>query len=164
MKPKIFIFVKSAIFAIGFLIGWGAIALLLRKLDIYTGFKIPEYLFPLGIIMMIAGITIAFSSVYLFAARGNGTPAPFDPPKIFVAVGPYKYIRNPMYVGGLTLLIGFAFYLHSSAILLLVPVLALAFQLFVIYYEEPDLERRFGESYLQYKKEVNRWLPVINKK
>jgi protein-S-isoprenylcysteine O-methyltransferase Ste14 len=163
MNKKL-VLIKSAIFAIGFLGGWGCIALVLRKLDAFINFKLPHGLEPFAVLLMIAGISLAFLSVYLFAVRGEGTPAPFDPPKIFVAIGPYHYTRNPMYIGGLTLLTGFALFLNSSAVLLLVPILALAFHLFIVFYEEPNLERRFGESYLKYKAEVGRWIPRFVKK
>jgi protein-S-isoprenylcysteine O-methyltransferase Ste14 len=164
MNRKTVVLIKSVIFAIGFLAGWGFIALALRKLDIFVPFNVPHYLIVPGILFMLAGITLAFLSVYLFAVRGEGTPAPFDPPTKFVAVGPYQFTRNPMYVGGLTLLTGLALYLSSPAILLLVPILTLLFHLVVVYYEEPNLERRFGDSYLQYKQQVCRWIPGFVKK
>jgi protein-S-isoprenylcysteine O-methyltransferase Ste14 len=164
MNRKTVVFIKSAIFAIGFLGGWGFIALVLRKLDTFISFKLPRELEPIAILLMIAGVSLAFLCVYLFAVRGEGTPAPFDPPVKFVAIGPYRYTRNPMYIGGLSLLTGFALFLNSPTVLLLVPILALAFHLFVVYYEEPNLERRFGESYLKYKAEVGRWLPRFVRK
>src|SRR5947199_228504 len=81
------------------------------------------------------------------------------PAREFVAQGPYKYVRNPMYVGGLGVLAGFGLYQRSLAIVLFALVFLCCAHLFVVFYEEPGLERRFGQSYLDYKRSVNRWLP-----
>ena len=108
---------------------------------------------------MIVGAAVAISCVAVFVARGRGTPAPFDPPREFVAQGPYRYVRNPMYVGGLGVIAGFGLYQRSLAIVLFALVFLCCAHLFVVFYEEPGLERRFGHSYLDYKRSVNRWLP-----
>lgn len=108
---------------------------------------------------MIAGAALVLTCVGFFVLRGRGTPAPFDPPKNFVAAGPYKYVRNPMYVGGLSLLVGFGLWQQSVSILLFALLLALIVHLFVVLFEEPGLERRFSASYINYKQSVNRWLP-----
>ena len=77
------------------------------------------------------------------------------------AVGPYAYVRNPMYIGGFILLVGFGLFHSSVSILLLSIILLLLFHLFVILVEEPTLERTFGESYMEYKKRINRWIPTF---
>jgi len=110
---------------------------------------------------MIVGSVLVLICVGVFVSRGRGTPAIFDPPREFVALGPYKYVRNPMYVGGFILLIGFGLYHHSVSMLALALLLALLFHLFVLWVEEPGLEQRFGFSYRDYKNSVNRWLPKI---
>ncbi|HEV8267520.1 MAG TPA: PEMT/PEM2 methyltransferase family protein, partial [Thermoanaerobaculia bacterium] len=84
--------------------------------------------------------------------------APFDPPREFVAVGPYRFVRNPMYVGGIALLFGAGLVLGSFSIVLLSFFAFAASHLLVILYEEPVLTRRFGESYVRYKASVSRWL------
>ncbi len=94
-----------------------------------------------------------------FVTKGQGTPAPFDPPVEFVAVGPYRYLRNPMYLGALCVIAGVGLVLKSPAIVLLAPVFGLAAHLFVLVYEEPALESRFGANYRNYKASVHRWLP-----
>jgi len=109
--------------------------------------------------VIVLGAAVAISCMAVFVARGRGTPAPFDPPREFVAQGPYKYVRNPMYVGGLGVLAGFGLYQRSLAIVLFALVFLCCAHLFVVFYEEPGLERRFGQSYLDYKRSVNRWLP-----
>jgi protein-S-isoprenylcysteine O-methyltransferase Ste14 len=93
--------------------------------------------------------------------RGKGTGAPFDPPREFVAVGPYRFVRNPMYIGGWLMFAGLGFYVHSVSILLCSFLWFLVAHFFVIFYEEPTLEKKFGKSYLDYKKSVNRWIPKV---
>lgn len=113
----------------------------------------------MGLLLMLVGAALAFSCASLFVARGKGTPAPFDPPREFVVAGPYRWVRNPMYVGGLSLLAGFSLWHRSPAMLIFTGFAGSLVQLFVIQVEEPGLERRFGESYRTYKKAVRRWLP-----
>jgi len=99
------------------------------------------------------------SCVGWFVVAGRGTPAPFDPPRSFVPGGPYRWVRNPMYLGALLVLIGFGLWHASlSMVLLALPALALA-HLFVVLYEEPTLRRRFGMPYVAYLALVNRWVP-----
>jgi len=108
--------------------------------------------------MLLGGLLVLWCGG-TFIGRGRGTPAVFDPPRVFVASGPYRFVRNPMYLGGLCLLAGFGLWLRSLSILLFAAVLILAFHLFVVCYEEPGLAKRFGESYISYKKRTNRWIP-----
>src|SRR6266566_1437628 len=94
-----------------------------------------------------------------FTFIGKGTPAPIDAPVFLVREGPYQWVRNPMYLGVLSVVIGEAILFHS---LLLVGYALLAWvvvHLFVIFYEEPTLRRQFGESYAAYLRTVPRWLP-----
>ncbi len=83
-------------------------------------------------------------------------------PKEFVAFGPFRYLRNPMSLGGVILMTGLALYESSGCILLLGALLFLFLHLLVVYMEEPGLERRFGDSYRDYKRSVNRWLPKFS--
>jgi protein-S-isoprenylcysteine O-methyltransferase Ste14 len=108
---------------------------------------------------MIIGGLIDFICIAVFIRKGQGTPALFDPPTQFIAVGPYKYVRNPMYIGGFILLIGFDLYHHSIPMLVLSLILFILFHLFMVFVEEQGLIQRFGGSYIEYKKSVNRWLP-----
>ena len=108
---------------------------------------------------MIAGGILALACIANFVAKGEGTPAPFDPPRQFVEVGPYKLVRNPMYIGGCVALLGFGMYEQSYTILLFgVPWILLA-HLFVILYEEPHLRATFGTTYDAYCCSVRRWVP-----
>ena len=119
----------------------------------------PRWTTAPGIVLMILGLILVLICAATFVYKGKGTPAVFDPPTEFVATGPYAYVRNPMYIGGFILLAGFGLYQHSFSILLLLILLIFIFHLFVVLVEEPILTKQFGESYLNYKKEVNRWMP-----
>ncbi len=150
---------RSALYASVFIGFFGWLALRLRVLDEAAGLGLPAWVRVPGGILMLLGASIALACVGSFVAYGRGTPAPFDPPTEFVAVGPYRWVRNPMYVGALTLLTGFGLWHRSVVMLALPPVLTLVVHCFVVFYEEPQLERRFGERYSRYLASVRRWLP-----
>jgi len=94
-----------------------------------------------------------------FAARGRGTPAPWDAPRRFVASGPYRAVRNPMYVSVGLALLGEALLYRAPVVLALPAVLWPVFHAFVVLYEEPHLARTFGPEYAEYRRRVARWLP-----
>jgi protein-S-isoprenylcysteine O-methyltransferase Ste14 len=150
---------RSIIYVPLFILFFGWIALRVRVYDPKIGIELPGWTRLPGIIFMIAGGFLVLTCVVIFITRGKGTPAAFDPPTEFVATGPYAYVRNPMYIGGFILLTGFGLYHHSLSILILLLILFLVFHLFVVYYEEPTLEKQFGKSYSEYKKRINRWIP-----
>ena len=150
---------RSIIYVPLFILFFGWIALRARVYDSKIGIELPEWTRLPGIIFMIAGGFLVLTCVVIFIILGKGTPAAFDPPTEFVATGPYAYVRNPMYIGGFILLTGLGLYHHSLSILILLLILFLVFHLFVVYYEEPTLEKQFGKSYTDYKKRINRWIP-----
>jgi protein-S-isoprenylcysteine O-methyltransferase Ste14 len=92
-----------------------------------------------------------------FASAGRGTPAPIDPPKLLVARGLYRVVRNPMYVGVLLVLLGESLVFGSWDLLRYAVLVWLCFHLFVVLYEEPALRRKFGASYEDYCQRVWRW-------
>lgn len=96
-----------------------------------------------------------------FALRGRGTPAPIAPPQRLVLEGLHRYIRNPMYVGVLLIVVGQATLFQSMTLVRYAAAFWLAAHLFVLLYEEPALERKFGEEYREYRQRVPRWLPRI---
>jgi protein-S-isoprenylcysteine O-methyltransferase Ste14 len=112
-----------------------------------------------GGIVFLAGAALVIACVTAFAVIGQGTPAPFDPPRRLVVRGPYKYVRNPMYVGAFTALIGAAIYYRSLLLALFALGFLLVTHLFVTLYEEPILARKFGADYVTYRASVPRWLP-----
>lgn len=161
MLIRLFAALRGFIYASAFVFTWWWIVAFMRPLDVRLGLSIPEWLRIPGIMIAIFGALIALSCISVFAFFGKGTPAPFDAPREFVAVGPYKYVRNPMYLGAVLVIIGAAFILRSpSAIGVAVFFIALM-HLFVLIYEEPTLEQKFGASYLDYKTRVHRWLPQL---
>ncbi|MGH8016128.1 MAG: methyltransferase family protein, partial [Candidatus Zixiibacteriota bacterium] len=90
---------------------------------------------------------------------GRGTPAVFDPPRKLVVRGLYKYVRNPMYIGIITAVLGQVFVYGSPLVLFFLFFLVILFTAFVWHEEEPTLRKKFGEEYDRYCLEVNRWLP-----
>jgi protein-S-isoprenylcysteine O-methyltransferase Ste14 len=112
-----------------------------------------------GIVPLVLGLGISAWCVTLFATRGRGTPAPWDAPRRFVAIGPYRLVRNPMYLGVGSIVFGEAILFGSLPLLGYLAVLAVVWHLFVILWEEPSLERTFGDEYRAYRANVPRWLP-----
>jgi protein-S-isoprenylcysteine O-methyltransferase Ste14 len=113
----------------------------------------------LGAALVLAGVLLFSWCLTLFARVGRGTLAPWDPTQRFVAVGPYRYLRNPMITGVATVIAGEALITGSRVLTLwLVAFVAINFAYFVLV-EEPGLERRFGEPYREYKARVPRWIP-----
>lgn len=155
--------IRTAIYMSGFILFWGWVALSVQRFDARLGVELSAAIRPAGIILMVLGGAVVSWCGFLFAVRGQGTPAPFDPPRQFVATGPYRYVRNPIYIGALCLLLGLGLYQRSVSILLFAIFYALLIHAFVVLVEEPGLERRFGESYLRYKQSVNRWIPRRNR-
>ncbi|HEV3220363.1 MAG TPA: isoprenylcysteine carboxylmethyltransferase family protein [Candidatus Acidoferrales bacterium] len=151
--------IRSLIYATGFIFIWGYAALWVRRYDAELGVALPAWTRPLGIACMVLGTAFALTCVGTFVVRGRGTPAPFDAPRKLVAVGIYRWVRNPMYVGGFLTLMGFALYEYSVSILLLAVAMWLAAHLFVCFYEEPTLRAKFDGSYEEYCRAVSRWLP-----
>ena len=157
----VFLVVRSVIYMTGFLLLFGWIALRVRAFDQRFGVSLPAAAQIPGAILMVLGAILVVACAGVFISHGRGTPAIFDAPRVFVAVGPYRYVRNPMYIGGLMLLIGFGLYNTSISILCLALLLFALVHLFVLYYEEPTLTREFGSSYQDYLKAVHRWIPRL---
>jgi protein-S-isoprenylcysteine O-methyltransferase Ste14 len=156
---SLFVALRAIFFATCFLLLWLWVAMRLRPLDRYLGAPLPDWARAIGVVFIFVGGSLAFTCIALFIVQGRGTPAPFDAPRQFVALGPYRIIRNPMYIGGLTMLMGLGLYRYSKAILLFCPVWFLLAHVFVILYEEPTLMSKFGTSYQGYCRAVPRWIP-----
>ena len=112
-----------------------------------------------GMIMVAIGTAIALWCVLTFVFIGKGTPAPFDPPRKLVIRGPYRFVRNPMYIGAGMTLAGAAVFYQSLSIFIYTGLFFLITHLFVVLYEEPTLRRTFGDEYETYFRQVRRWLP-----
>ena len=112
-----------------------------------------------GMIIGVVGAAVALWCVFTFASIGKGTPAPFDPPRRLVIRGPYRFVRNPMYIGAAIALASAALFYESLALLCYTCVFLLATHFFVLLYEEPTLRQTFGEEYEAYCRKVRRWWP-----
>jgi protein-S-isoprenylcysteine O-methyltransferase Ste14 len=119
---------------------------------------------PIGWIPLAFGLLILLWCVRDFYAAGKGTLAPWDPPKHLVIVGLYRFVRNPMYVGLMLLLIGWALITGSPFLGGYALLFAIAFHLRVVLYEEPRLRKQFPEDWAAYAATVPRWLPRLRRK
>ena len=118
--------------------------------------------FIAGTLLVASGAGLCWKTVSLFTEVGEGTPAPFDPPRKLVIEGPYIYLRNPMMVGVWLVLFGESLIFGSvllGAWFLAVCGLSL---ILIPFWEEPDLVKRFGEPYQKYERKVPRWLPKFS--
>ena len=156
-RSGIFVAVRSVVYAAAFIALWTWLALTVRGFDASLPFRLSAWLRPVGALAAVAGAVLALLSIATFLTRGRGTPAPFDPPRVFVASGPYRYVRNPMYVGAALAMLGAGLAVSSPSIVLLALGFLILMHGFVVLYEEPALEARFGDSYRAYKASVHRW-------
>ena len=116
-----------------------------------------------GVGLGAAGAALALWCIVTFLLHGRGTPAPFDPPRRLVVVGPYRILRNPMYLGAALALAGAALFYQSWGLLAYCAAFLLLTHLFVVGYEEPTLRATFGPDYLDYCRRVSRWTPRHNR-
>ena len=122
----------------------------------------PGVLQGFGLVLVGLGVLLAAASVVRFATEGKGTLAPWDPPREFVVRGPYRFVRNPMISGVILVLFG------EASVLVSLPhaVWAASFLtlnlLYIPLVEEPQLERRFGEAYRDYCRNVRRFVPRLS--
>lgn len=154
--------VKSIFFLIfvpGLFVGYVPFAFLLFgpriEAGLFAWFAVPLWLF--------GAVTILWC-FWDFLVKGKGTPAPIDPPKELVASGLYRFVRNPMYVGVLMMLFGHFLWFGYWSLLAYTVFFFIAFHLFVIGYEEPNLRIRFGAAYEGYCRDVPRWIPRFARK
>lgn len=134
---------------------------LLKPLDDSIPLTLPGFLRYVGVLVFLVGATLMYTSFWLFVTRGGATTFPTDPPKELLIVGPYRYVRNPMYIGDFMVLLGAALYFTSPIILLYTAALGFVTHLYVTSFEEPELEKRYGEHYEEYKTTVPRWIPRL---
>jgi len=128
-------------------------------LSLFDPFKGDGNLF--GLVMLGIGLSILLWCVRDFYMSGKGTLAPWDPPKNLVIVGLYRYLRNPMYVGVLFILLGWTIVTASPMVFGFTLILSLAFHIRVVTSEEPWAEMTFCYEWLDYKDNVPRWLPRL---
>ncbi len=148
-----------------FLLAPGVVAGLVPWL--LTGFQSrssPAYAIPLrvvGTVLVVAGTTVLVQAFARFVLEGSGTPAPVAPTEHLVVGGLYRFVRNPMYLAVLAVIVGLALALWQPGLLIYAAVVALSFAVFVRVYEEPTLTRKFGAEYEAYCLAVPRWVPRL---
>jgi protein-S-isoprenylcysteine O-methyltransferase Ste14 len=120
-----------------------------------------EILFWLALLAGGIGFTLSSWSVALFMKTGEGTPAPWEPPKKLVIRGPYRYVRNPMITGALLMLSAEAMLFHSWPIAIWMMIFFVGNAVYFPLSEEKGLEKRFGDDYRVYKDHVPRWIPRL---
>jgi protein-S-isoprenylcysteine O-methyltransferase Ste14 len=113
----------------------------------------------LGLVSIAAGALLVTACIVEFARRGRGTPAPMDAPRQLVVHGPYRYVRNPMYLGAMLVMLGELVREPSRAFAIYIVSWFAAISVLVLAYEEPTLRARFGDSYERYTRHVRRWFP-----
>jgi protein-S-isoprenylcysteine O-methyltransferase Ste14 len=132
-------------------------AILVRSADERIQFGV---LFFLGASLIVSGTCLLLDSVFVrFAHEGRGTLAPIDPPRLVVRGGAYRVVRNPMYVANIAIILGSAGVFGAWVLVAWAAIVLVAFHVFVVIYEEPTLERIFGEDYEDYRRDVGRWVP-----
>lgn len=115
----------------------------------------------LAIPLWLIGAVIVLWCFADFTFKGHGTPNPVDPPTELVTTGVYRYVRNPIYVATLTIIIGHFFWFKAIGLLAYAVVVFLICHLFVLFYEEPTLRKKFGVAYEHYCQSVPRWIPKL---
>lgn len=115
----------------------------------------------IGGLIFIAGIVLLISTIRMFILIGNGTIMPWDPTRKLIVAGLYQYVRNPMILSVLTIVIGEAVLFASSWVALLAGAFFVINTVYFIFSEQPGLEKRFGSEYTEYKKHVPMWVPRI---
>jgi Phospholipid methyltransferase len=113
----------------------------------------------LGVLLIAAGFSVLLDSFARFAVQGLGTPAPLFPNRHLVVSGLYRYMRNPMYVAVVTLIVGQGLFFGDVRVLEYGIAVWTAFHLFVLIYEEPTLRNTYGSEYEAFCANVPRWVP-----
>ena len=123
-------------------------------------YHVPSVLqLSLGCLFLLCGVFLSWWTMVLFHKVGKGTPAPWAAPKHLVIQGPYKFVRNPMIISVLLILIGESLVLNTRYIFYWAIIFFVLNCIYFKMFEEKQLERKFGVSYLNYKKSVPMWIP-----
>ena len=137
----------------------GTVAVYLPWLILTPGDGEPTPVIWPAVVLIGLGVGLYLWCMWLFATRGRGTPGPWDAPRHVVVVGPYDWVRNPMYLAVFLVVAGEALLFLSVPLLIYLGAVAVIVQVFVVAYEEPTLTERFGEGYGEDLRRVPRWIP-----
>ncbi|HEX8242501.1 MAG TPA: isoprenylcysteine carboxylmethyltransferase family protein [Longimicrobium sp.] len=114
-----------------------------------------------GVLLMAAGLTLLARTIALFATRGRGTLAPWDPPRRLVMEGVYRHVRNPMISGVISIVAGEGLLLGLRSVAEWAALFAVINFIYIPLLEEPFLRERFGDHYDEYRRHVPRWIPRL---
>lgn len=114
-----------------------------------------------GVLLFLASFALFAVTLWLFILIGRGTLAPWNATKRLVVKGPYRYCRNPMISGVLGMILGEALFFGSGALLMWGILFFTVNTIYFIAVEEPNLQKKFSKSYLDYKQHVPRWVPRL---
>ena len=154
MKPKtvvtILIFVVLFIIAAPLLLSFLNDRLSLPRLWFATGITLGQFL-------LLAGGLALLNCFVVIKKFGEGTLVPTEPPKRLVTQGLFQFTRNPMYLALFAIILGEFFFFGISLLFIYFLMVVFVFHLYVVKKEEPELEKKFGQEYLEYKKKTPRW-------
>jgi len=138
----------------------------LLALSLDKRFALPSFSFIslkiTGGALALLGTVLAFVASYLLGVKGKGTPNPIKKTRLLVREGIYRYMRNPMLAGAILISLGSSLFLGSTSLLAITGGIVISAFLYLHFYEERELEHRFGEEYLIYKREVPRFIPKFS--
>ncbi len=157
-------FIKTIIILPGTVLVFVPAAILLTTQDSKSAVELAspaQIQFWIALLSATAGLILSIWTSNLFIKFGKGTPAPWDPPKKLVIRGPYRHVRNPMITGVLLLLFAEALLLQSRPIAIWMIIFFIANAIYFPLIEERSMEKRFGNEYRNYKKQVPRWIPRL---
>ena len=154
----------------GALFWYGAVAIMIILapwLDKTWGLRLSILLpvrLSVGIVLLVIGIPMVFWTITKFL-RTKGTPIPFNPPPKLVVNGLYRVVRNPMHLGWTVTLIGLALLMQSFTLLVIfIPLFILVHVVYLKSIEEKELEKKFGQAYLDYRRRVPMFIPLLIRK
>ncbi|WP_419941224.1 methyltransferase family protein [Candidatus Palauibacter sp.] len=156
MKQNTKLFLKTALFSV---VAPGMVAVFLPLLIVRGRTAGGGATLGAALLLLALGAGIFLRCAWDFVVAGKGTPAPIDQPKRLVIRGLYRYSRNPMYVGVLSVIAGWAVLFGAGILAAYAAAWFVIFSLFVRFYEEPHLTRKFGDEYAAYRERVGRWFP-----
>ena len=137
------------------------IVLFERQSSVQSAITSSISLLIIGLAICVVGLVLLIATIRMFILIGNGTIMPWDPTKKLIVVSLYSHVRNPMILSLIILQVGEAVLFASNGIAVLAILNFVINTIYFIYSEEPGLEKRFGEEYIEYKKNVPRWIPRL---
>jgi len=137
------------------------IVLFERQSSVQSAITSSTSLLIIGLAICVVGLVLLIATIRMFILIGNGTIMPWDPTKKLIVVSLYSHVRNPMILSLIILQVGEAVLFASNGIAVLAILNFVINTIYFIYSEEPGLEKRFGEEYIEYKKNVPRWIPRL---